>query len=397
MDDFLLRLMLKIEVISPLHIGAGEKLSAKSFVTHNGEFVVIDERKLLTWVGANPQRVNDFMGFAEKPNDSLSEFFRRHRLVAQNFAAYRIANRASGRLRDVLSFIKSADGMPYLPGSSLKGSVRSALLRGVVVDQPALAKRLREMAEPLAAQGNRHVSDELEAQVLVPARNVKRGKRPNYDLIRAIGFSDSTRLSLDHLQVAEVRVLSSQSNQTLKFKLTPHGNNIMQIYVETVRAGAVLRLPITLDRALLEGRGAAGQLRFASRSTLIADFSRFCRISAANLIEQEINFYQSHRHSDLVRWYSDRKAELEKMPKSSFLLPVGWGTGFDAKTVTDQLGEEVFRSVVNNYKNTRRMGKPSGTNQWLGQDLSPKSRKVILHPDDRLEPMGWVRIHIQET
>ncbi len=396
MEDFLLRLTLDVKVVAPLHIGTGEKLSAKSFVTSDDQVIVADERKLIEWASQDPRRADEFMTFAERTDTSLTEFFKQRKLAPQDYAAYQIANRAPGRPRDVLVFIKTADGQPYLPGSSLKGSVRSAILRGTVLDQPALAERLRAVAEPLTAKGDRHVSDEIEARVFVPAKDVKRGKRQNYDLIRALGLSDSAPVTPDHLQLVQVQVLSSQRNQTLKFKQTPRGDNIMQIYAETIRPGTTLRMVVTLNEALLRENGPARKLRFASRSALVMNFAHYCRIAAANLIDQEIAFYHAHHQSDLEEWFFKRKAELDKLPETAFLLPVGWGTGYDAKTVTDQLGEQVFRSVVSKYRNTKRLGKPGGGGDWLGPDLSPKSRKVVFHTDEWLEPIGWVRIQIQE-
>ncbi len=397
MDDFLLRLTLDVKTISPLHIGTGEKLSGKSFVLSGGRVIVADERKLIAWAGSTPQSASAFTAFAERANESLSSFFQQQGLAAQDFAAYQAVYAAADRPRDVLVFIKSSNARPYLPGSSLKGSVRSALLRGVVIDRPALAGRLRERAEAWTAEGKRHPGEEIEALVFVPAKNVKRGQRSNYDLVRSIGFSDSSPVSADRLQVVEVRVLSAQTNQTLKFKQAPHSDNIMQIYAETIRPGTTFRLNATLNEALLDGRGAASRLDFKRLSALIRNFARFCRTAAANLIEQEIQFYQSHNQGELAQWYTERKAELEALPPdSAFLLPIGWGTGYDAKTVTDQLGEEVFQSVVEQYRNTKRLGKPGGAGRWLGTALSPKSRKVVFHTDERLEPVGWVQVKILE-
>ena len=84
------------------------------------------------------------------------------------------------------------------------------------------------------------------------------------------------------------------------------------------------------------------------------------------------------------------------MDATSFILPLGWGTGYDAKTITDLLGEETYRLVVTAYQNTSGLGKPGRNKnaQWLGALDSPKSRKVVVHPDNTLEPLGWVEAKI---
>ena len=79
-----------------------------------------------------------------------------------------------------------------------------------------------------------------------------------------------------------------------------------------------------------------------------------------------------------------------------FILPMGWGSGYDAKTVTDLLTDEVFEAVVETYRNTEGLGRPGNMpgNPWMGPDDSPKSRKVVIRADQTLEPVGWVVVQL---
>ena len=399
MDDFLLRFTLEVTVLTPTHIGTGNKLSSKAFVLSGGEVVVIDEDKLIRWVSADRRRVDQFMAFAEDLRAPLGDFFNQQGLTADSFTAYRIKNTAPSPPRDVLEFIKQPNDQPYLPGSSFKGTMKSALLRGYVLSGAALNKPERatqviDAARPTIERGDRNPGNEAEAPVFVPAKGISRGKRPNYDLIRTMSFADSRPVESSRLQVTEVRVLSAQTNRTLQFKATPSGNRVMQIHAEMLQPGTVLRIPVTVNQALLNGEGAADQLGFKARHALIARFHQYCRRAADNLLGQEITFYETQQRDDLAGRFRSLRKELADLPEGGFLLPIGWGTGFDAKTITDQLGERVFGQVVENYKNTRRLGKPGGTGRWLGSALSPKSRKVAYYADDHLEPIGWLRVEL---
>ncbi len=72
---------------------------------------------------------------------------------------------------------------------------------------------------------------------------------------------------------------------------------------------------------------------------------------------------------------------------------MGWGSGYDAKSITDLLGTETLKKVVDIHRNTRGLGYPGNRPgpEWLGWDEdAPKSRKVIVRLDGKLEPMGWV-------
>jgi len=390
MDNLLLRFPARLDVISPLHIGTGEKLSSKSFVRQGSVLVVADENRLLTWATADPRRASAFVHFAES-QDGLGRFLNQHHALLSDIAAYQVGYEGDDYPRNVQVFIKDVKHQPYLPGSSLKGSLRSALLRGAMIHDPDLVRKANRTLEPMVRKKDKSASRALERLAFVPHEKADKSRQSNYDLIRVLSVSDSGSVESGRLAASKVRVLSVQHDGSLRFKTKRHGDKPMDIYAETLRPGTRLALTVTYNGALLQGIGPARQLDFAT-TDLLFDIGTYCRLAASNLIEQEIAFYTRHRQPDLVEWYEHRLSELEKMKGNTCLLPIGWGTGFDAKAVTDLLDEAVFESVVYKYKNTRGLGKPGGRGRWLGPDDSPKSRKIAVRPDGRLEPLGWVRL-----
>ncbi len=395
------RIALRVTVLTPTHIGSGEKLSNKAFTLTGGDVVVVDEQKLVKWVSTDRRRLDSFMTFAEDERKPLSDFLRQAGVTVDDFAAYRMRNGASSVPRDIQQFIKQPDHRPYLPGSSFRGALRSALLRGYFlaaeVSEPALAGRVVDAVRSAVEREARGPGQEAEAPIFVPAGGIARAKRPNYDVLRTVGFADTQSAEPSRLEVNEIRVLSAQTNGTLRFKDTPRGNQTMQIFAEMLQPGTVLRVPVTLNRALLRGVGAAGELKFKSRSTLIWGFPEYAKKAADNLAQQEVEFYEKHQRSDLADKFRGWAKELASLPEGAFLMPIGWGTGFDAKTLTDRLGDDVFEHVVQNYRNARRLGKPGGTGKWLGRELSPKSRKVVYYADGKVEPIGWLRVSVSEA
>jgi hypothetical protein len=74
---------------------------------------------------------------------------------------------------------------------------------------------------------------------------------------------------------------------------------------------------------------------------------------------------------------------------------MGWGSGYDAKSITDLLDTETFKMVVDVHRNTRGLGYPGNVpgSNWLGWDEdAPKSRKVVVQSGGKLEPMGWMEM-----
>jgi len=379
---------MEIEIISPLHVGTGELLAGMETLITQDELTVLDANKLTAWVSREPSRADAFVELMER-GGNLKEFFARYRQDPRQLAAYSIRNETMDAPKKIMPFIKAPGYRPYLPGSSIRGSIRSAVLRGLTSEKIQGTEKwhadLQSIAEPLTQKGQ-DASPELEAKVFVP-KDVPRGKRPNYDLNRSWGISDSSLQAVEMLELVQVRILSSANGQMHPKKFS--------LFAESLKPGTKLRALYSRNVAMLSGRDAMSELDFKRRAPLVEQLSVFCKASALNLIEQESAFYQRHGQQDLREWYDKRRVEALRLSKNQFLLSIGWGSGFDAKTITDLLGEQVFRNVVNNYKNTERLGKPGGTDKWLGVKESPKSRKIVVrrpNGDEVREPLGWVKI-----
>ena len=152
---------------------------------------------------------------------------------------------------------------------------------------------------------------------------------------------------------------------------------------------------------MLTGGATTEELHFDADNWLMVEVAALCRAAALNLIGQEIEFYQEYRHADVAGWYETLRDGLKGMRGQQFVLPIGWGSGYDAKTVTDLLGDEVFGYVASQYRNTKGLGHPgnSAASEWLGPALSPKSRKLVVRRDAQgkevLVPVGWVAVNLK--
>lgn len=388
MDSPIQTNQMEIEIISPLHIGTGERLTGVEAILTRTEMTVLDANKLTQWALRDPSRADAFVQLLER-GGQIRDFLARYRQDPRELEAYSISAETIDPPKNIMPFIKLPGYRPYLPGSSLRGSLRSAILRGLtsgkITGTDKWRVELQALAEPLTSKGQ-NASQELEAKVFVP-KAVPRSKRPNFDLNRSWGISDSEILGSQCLELVQVRTLSSANGEMRPKQFS--------LYPEIVVAGTKLRSVYTRNVAMLSGFGAMSDLSFKPRAFLIEQFAISCKASALNLIEQEISYYGKHNQRDLKEWYELRRAQAVRMPKNQFLLSLGWGSGYDAKTITDLLGERVFRNVVNNYKNTEGLGKPGRRGDWLGVEESPKSRKIVVRQregQEVREPLGWVKV-----
>lgn len=395
-DNYLKPYMLVVKTLSPLHIGAGFKLGKADYVLQNGRFYVIDENKLMTWIAQQPDAEKLALALADNLRDmgkGIGDFIRnnlRDRCKLSEITAYSIPY--TGFPKDVSAFIKTPDSLPYLPGSSIKGVLRSALLRGAMIRDVDLRQKAQTyIYEGAKLPKPKTNSDQIQAKLFAPTAP-NSSKTPNYDINRLLAVRDSAPLDRNSLQVAQIKVLSIDNQKGLRWKQKPAKGAMvdMDVYVEAIPTGVVLIHPVIWQTNLLQKQ--AQQLGFANLEHLMAFLPEYCRLVSLNLLTQERDFYQRHGHKELEDWFEKRLTSLAKSDETVFILPMGWGSGYDAKTITDLLGEETFKLVVSKYKNTQGLGKP-GRNlegRWLGPNDSPKSRKLVVHSDGTLEPLGWV-------
>lgn len=392
---FLKTYSLTVKTLSPIHIGSGVKLSRiADFLTTNGRVLVIDESKLLDWISRQNDAERLSMVLADMLRDKkkgIQAFINneqvKSRLKLSDVITYALA--VTGQPREISSFIKTAEHQPYLPGSSMKGSLRNALLRGVMIENIGL----QESAQQLIKKGAPHTtnSGRIEAKLFSPAMP-KENKAPNFDINRLMLIRDSSPLPVETLRIVLVRVLSVNGSGRLSWKKTPYGDKNMEIYIEALPSNTSITMDVTWQTQLLDQ--LAAELGFVNAEHLMVFLPEYCRRASRELLAQEYDFYQRHGQKDLITWFADRLRELDSLPEGTFYLPIGWGSGFDAKTVTDLLGENTFRRVVEAYKHTKGLGKPGRNKdaQWLGPKDSPKSRKVVVNINDSLEPLGWVEL-----
>jgi CRISPR-associated protein Csm5 len=384
-DSFLKPYRLVVQTLSPVHIGSGVKLGKADFILRNGQVHVIDENKLLAWILDQPNAEQLALVLADdlrNPNGGVRKFLNeRFRGNLDSIVAYRLSYQ--GNPKDISVFNKNPESEAYIPGSSIKGVLRSGLLRGKMLGNAGLrdkaAKAIKNGANRLPLRTH---SDEIQANLFSSGTD-RKSRWPNFDINRLLLARDSRVYDPDALEIVPVKTMSVQLRGNLVAKP-------FDIYVEAVKTGKKTRHSIIWQENLLSSN--ASELGLKNMEELMVFLPEYCRQVSQNLLTQEKRFYERHGRPDLAGWFADRLALLEESDPGVFVLPMGWGSGYDAKTITDLLDRETFEEVVDSFKNTWGLGKPGRRKeaQWMGPDDSPKSRKIIERPGKDPEPMGWV-------
>lgn len=149
MADFLQHYKLKIHTLSPVFIGSGRKIGKKEFVfeRESRKVLVMDMAQFYQGLLAKgiASVYEDFMlgensddAIAEALPKNLSQWLSRNGIGSNEYrqwGKYELdagdalqALAGKNRTHEVAEFIRDAHGCPYVPGSSVKGMLRTALL-----------------------------------------------------------------------------------------------------------------------------------------------------------------------------------------------------------------------------------------------------------------------------
>lgn len=131
---------IKIETVTSVHIGSGNLLYPNmDYVVNKDVIGIIDEKKILDLIGANNLNhwVNSIgkgeslKGFMQRfaPNATMGQYTHRQMTVYLEDVTLSANETLKEQLHD-------GRGLPYIPGSSIKGAIRTAVLANLAQKNP---------------------------------------------------------------------------------------------------------------------------------------------------------------------------------------------------------------------------------------------------------------------
>lgn len=245
---------MKIEAISPIHIGNGEKLGKKEYIYLPWDSLVIvpDVYRLYGDLQkkGNGQAFMDY--FMKNNRDALGswlkqlgyqkkdyQLWKRYELSAGDVFLTGVAKEA--KAKEIACFVKDAYGMPYVPGSSLKGMIRTAMLAWEIKNNsPAYVKIARSIRNNVGKGGRNTLSSEAVQLEATAFHTLERpGVKPSQAVccnLSGLVVSDSRPIPIKQL------VLSQKIDYTLDGKEKP-----LPILRETLAPGTEIYFDLTID------------------------------------------------------------------------------------------------------------------------------------------------------
>lgn len=249
---------------SPIFIGCGKRVTKKEYIfdKNKNEVIILDEEKFFTYL-AERNLADAYEGYIMEGNsrdmrDFLQNVCRISGTELESITKVRIsaADALDGNhsLKEIHRFVRDGWGNVFIPGSSIKGALRIALLKAMILKEQkpnaGSAQYLRQL-EKAVDSADRRVDthppfDEMHFHTLKLKRDqdgvVKRSDAIN-SILQGIRVSDSAPIPDKNLCL------------TTKVDRSVNGSwHKINLFRESVKPGVEIRCTLTLDQSILRGR-----------------------------------------------------------------------------------------------------------------------------------------------
>lgn len=295
---------LTLNVWAPLFVGNGSSYTKKEYMynTRNGKVSFLDEQKFFSFL-VEHDLVDKYGQFMLSEQSNLWAFLTKDCGISdaelKTLTRYQIevgdALDAEHSLKEIHAFQRDAQGHAYIPGSSIKGALRTAWLLSAVLADRSTGHSLAQNRRA-AFPEEKYVNQlHLHGSIASDAVN---------SIFRGIQVSDSLSISDNCM------MLAGKTDSA-----TDGGTHSINLCRECAAPGTATRFKLTLDQSVLKGR-----------------------ITKESLLEaiQQFDTYYEQTYS---RHFTPPSGAVN-LPQQPYLI-LGGGSGFFAKSLAyPYLGEE---------------------------------------------------------
>ncbi len=376
--------ILAFQLLTPLHIGGYvEKYTPFEYLVCQQELYFINENRLFAFL----REKNLLSKYVSEINLYGPEFhiykFLKENLgdinveLLENISRDRAKVETDKEFLEFRPLIRDGWGVPYIPGSAIKGLIRTAVLYKILKTLKQRAPRQFEIEiidkiknvlpeackrrEPFKGLINKWLQDfKIE------------GKKnsPHTDWLRLIRIRDVYPVFRSTTRIYEVVILSHNGRKWQE-------KEDVSIFLECLPLSSIYQFALSMDTVLLERFNIPRKLKIVEDAypRKIEDVFEALDEFSRDLCTEEQKSFDGY--PSLKQWYE------RSLTKRIFCL--GWEGGLLSKTIFLLLPEELRKLVRNNLRHDR------------GEALTPKSRRMIKLKQKML-PLGWAKwVHDGET
>lgn len=253
MEEYLNNYLFRITAISPIHIGSGDKIGKKEYIYNPKERTVLipDLKKMLEILSKKGKEKEYIIYMSDNKGYPLGSFLKENGFTFSDYEKWKayemeggeiLSKKGSNVLENISCFVKDPYGHPYIPGSTIKGIIRTALLIYEYLKNPENFECIKNdirLKASYKTNRNSYLKNEIASMETEAfhtlGRDEKKQNAVNCNLSGLI-VSDSKPISVDNLILVQKIDKKEDGSE-----------NSLPIMREAIRPGTIVECSITID------------------------------------------------------------------------------------------------------------------------------------------------------
>jgi CRISPR-associated protein Csm5 len=393
----------KLETLSPLFIGSGKAISPYSdFIIQKtggaSEIHFLDHKRIEQAVSTKPELVDAYVTAIRKEMNgkgtgaTLQDFITaRLKLPLESVTLRRLPLHGDIKNQQLRQFISTA-GRPFVPGSSLKGAFKTAVLydwmmntkEGVKIKDELVSlsnevQKFKDERESFREKKEYKEADELQIKIKQKEKDlnlldplIKCFGKISEDDFRFLRISDSALFSENELQALEIGRISIEGK----------AKNTIPQPSECIALGAKTEFEITITE------NTSRRFPFLKNNALNGLFKLIKAFSYESVLMELGSLEENRDVKDLFVFYESLEDELNILKPNETILRLGGGKTYFDNSIGLAVDDDEDGEHLENFLLAIGMPKYSGGN-------FPKTRTAALTHNRTTAPLGWVKLTIQ--
>lgn len=374
-------IQLNIQTLTPLHIGSGRELGHNfDYLKFGNEMAVTDSEKILGILGED--KISQWVNAIDQ-GENILPLLKRYKPALQ---ATDIAQRIIKVIDTVTDKpIKEqlhlgAPLRPILPGSSIKGSIRTALLTQLIYENPKFVQVPANLGKQRGDKFN-YKDAAIMANYIAPNERSKFQPEPRTDLFRLLRIGDA------YFDAQTCVVQNNIINQFGKsWGIREREISYWECIPQKAQSQFSLQIPNDLITQMRKERKLHAKSDYLTPANLMATINQH----TLELIDAEIQFWEAEDNPLAIGDYLDLIDDVYKIGEKcntqhECIMRVGAANGWDFMTGAWAKSDSTLSN--NEWTNLKRSlrRKPYSDNVPF-----PKTRKLLA---DGM-PLGFVKVSI---
>ena len=367
---------LEIEVLTPLHVGAGAEkdwMKGADYISDNGKIYILNHKKVASQL--SPGELASFL--VNKNDDGLKKKLQGNLQELSDL----VFDEPAKSDNDIKAFIKNGlNNKPIVPGSSIKGAVRSILLDYFIDHKKDIDKWDKKFETKIFGSAN--AGDEFMRFIKITDAPFEKTVLVNTKVFNLFGSPSNLNGGWKH---------EFRGGTTTHFK--PTGFNTIYEVINATNKG---QCSIMLSEIAF-GNYKGNFFKHDKKRQILEEHPTQVLFSiinehTKNYLQKQIAFFDKYANKETDEINNSLRSVLDQIPadNSSCVLKMSAGSGFHSITGDWQFDDFSIDSVVNK---TNRQGKITGHIAKKDGEASAKSRKIAVNGNN-FSLMGFVKLSI---